>query len=363
MSADSPRRGWSNSGSGTRGLAVPAMVPPQVVSDRSILDSAIGFINDVTLAHQPHTDPKDTITWARFEIGADISDPCFGDDWELEGNMTPPLLLVLGYGLGVQVWAIPANGEAVEVLSWRHGVVSTLRILPTPSSVFGNSDNMRADDIIDVYSDKRPLIALVDGSSTPGAQPQFSSVNIISLKFGTQVKTMKFKNPVIDILANRFAIVITFHERIAVFDARTLEDRLSVTTCYPSPGYVVVFPSVDFVKVYNLRNVFLYSINPNPIALGTRWLAYAEHKLIHAKRSSGGCDGESVASYTATVLNAAKSLGRGLKELGEQVAAGLTGAPTTGSLSKNNSFDSTMGADAKQPGVVTIMDIKVYKNV
>ncbi|XP_075154648.1 breast carcinoma-amplified sequence 3 protein rudhira [Haematobia irritans] len=333
MSADSPRR---SSGNSSRGLvAVPSIVPPQVVSDRSILDSAIGFINEVTLAHQPHTDPKDTITWARFETAADISDPRFGEDWELDGNVAPPLLLILGYGLGVQVWAIPANGEAVEVLSWRHGIVSALRVLPTPSASGAIEENGRADEPIDVFADKRPLIALVDGSSSSGSQPQFCAVNFISLKTGTQVKAIKFKNPVIDVLANRSSIAITFHERIAVFDARTLEDRLSITTCYPSPG-----------------------INPNPIALGPRWLAYAEHKLLHSKRSGGGCDGEGVASYTATVLNASKSLVKGLRELGEQVAAGLTGTTGSTSGSKNPSFDSGMGPDSKQSGIVTIIDIK-----
>lgn len=234
MSADSPRR---SSGYNSRGMvAVPVVVPPQVVSDRSILDSAIGFINEVTLAHQPPIDPKDTITWARFETAADISDPRFGEDWELEGNVAPPLLLILGYGLGVQVWAIPANGEAVEVMSWRHGIVSALRILPTPLSKAAAEENGRADEPVDAFIDKRPLIALVDASSTSGTQPQFCAVNFISLKTGAQVKTIKFKNPVIDIYANRSSVVITFHERIAVFDAHTLEDRLSITTCYPSPG-------------------------------------------------------------------------------------------------------------------------------
>ncbi|XP_034486658.1 breast carcinoma-amplified sequence 3 homolog isoform X5 [Drosophila innubila] len=400
MSADSPRRhhhnhhssgvgvgGSSGSGSGGSGIggssgsgggmglrggmAMPAIVPPQAVSDRSILDSAIGFINDVTLVHQPVQDPKDTITWARFETSADVSDPRFGDDWELEGNAAPPLLLILGYGLGVQVWAIPANGEAVEVLSWRHGVVTALRVLPTPATAASAlDDNGRADEPVDAFAEKRPLVALVDGGSAAAshllsggsgaggggghisggsnssgggignpstASSHFSAVNFVSLKTGAQVKTIKFKNPVLDIQANRSAVVISFHERLAVFDARTLEDRLTITTCFPSPG-----------------------INPNPIALGPRWLAYAEHKLLHSKRSGGGCDGEGVPSYTATVLNAAKSFGKGLRELGEQVAAGLTGASAgSGNSSKSSSFDSaTGGADAKQSGVVTIIDVK-----
>ncbi|XP_036341369.1 LOW QUALITY PROTEIN: uncharacterized protein LOC118750750 [Rhagoletis pomonella] len=328
MSADSPRRQ-------SHGIAVPAIVPPQVVSDRSILDSAIGFISDVTLVtHQSHTEPKDTIIWARFETTADISDPCFGADWEMEGHVAPPLLLVLGYGLGVQVWAIPANGEAIEVLSWRHGVVSTLRVLPTPGPTRFTDEHGRADETMDAFAEKRPLIALVD-SGTASTQPQFCTLNFVSLKTGKQVKTIKFKNPILDVLANRSSLVAVFHERLAVFDAGTLEDRLSITTCYPSPG-----------------------INPNPVALGQRWLAYAEQKLIPSKRSGGGWDGEGIASYTATVLNAAKSFGKGLRELGEQVAAGLTGTSGSGSLSKNSSFDSSTGVEAKQPGIVTIMDME-----
>lgn len=51
----------------------------------------------------------------------------------------------------------------------------------------------------------------------------------------------------IDIAVNRFAIAIVFVERIAVFDAITVDDLTTITMCYPSPG-----------------------IKLNPIALGTR---------------------------------------------------------------------------------------------
>lgn len=74
------------------------------------------------------------------------------------------------------MWAIPANGEAVEILSWRHGSVKILRILPNPQ-VMGKVKK-------DIAASKRPLIALCDSSSPP---PQFSSVNVLSLKTGEQV--------------------------------------------------------------------------------------------------------------------------------------------------------------------------------
>lgn len=62
-----------------------------------------------------------------------------------------------------------------------------------------------------------------------------------------QVKTIKFKNTVVDIAVNRFAIAVVFVERIAVFDLLTVDDIITITTCYPSPG-----------------------IKSNPISLGTR---------------------------------------------------------------------------------------------
>lgn len=347
MSADSQRRAAAGSSSAAAARCMPAIVPPQAVSDRSIIDSVAGFINDVTLQTQaPQGDGKDHILWARFENTADISDPCLGDDWELEGGIAPPLLLILGYATGIQVWIIPANGEAIEVLSWRHGSVKCMRVLPTPTSGDGES----ATEPNDQFLLKRPLIALCDSASSGGigtggmmsgggsqAGGQYSSINFISLKDGENVKSIKFKNPIVDILANRSSVVVTFQERIAIFDARTLEDRLTVTTCHPSPG-----------------------LNPNPVALGPRWIAYAEKKLMASKRSSGGCDGDGVTSYTATVLNAAKSLGKGLRELGEQMAAGLTGSHSgpssiTGLVTGSG---AAVTSEGNQPGIVTILDIK-----
>ncbi|KAL2712671.1 flocculation protein FLO11-like [Vespula squamosa] len=312
MSADSPRR------SVHKGAQV---VSPQPIVDRSIIDSVAGIINDIVpqaYTTAPSTDNKESISWARFEY-ADINDPALYPDFN-EGSNTPPLLLVLGYSTGVQVWLIAATGEATEVLSWRQGIVRTLRILPNPKTDSEHPDS---------FEPKRPLVAICD-SAGPG--PQFCNISFISLKTGEQTKNIKFKNPVCDILANRRSIVVTFLEKIAVFDARTFEDILTVTTCYPSPGP-----------------------NPNPVALGTRWLAYSEKKLLPARRSSGGCEGEGVQSYTATVLYAAKSLGKGLRGLGETVASSLTGNSVS-PLTVNN-----MGNDITQPGVVMILDLQAAK--
>nr|CAD7199236.1 unnamed protein product [Timema douglasi] len=166
MSAESPRKSIRHGG---------YIVPPQPVSDRSIIENVAGFINEVvpqSYGSVPQGESKEVITWARFEYG-DINDPALYPDISDDHSETPPLLLVLGYGTGVQVWAIPASGESTEVLSWRQGVVRMLRILPTPTVTTTDS-----------YSHKRPLIALCDGT---GPGPQFCSLSFISLRTGDQV--------------------------------------------------------------------------------------------------------------------------------------------------------------------------------
>jgi hypothetical protein len=126
-------------------------------------------------------DPSIHVVWARFEV-ADVNDvKLFPEGMEMNGN-SPPLLLVLGYTQGVQVWLIPMTGEAQEVLSWKQGTVKTLRILPAPENCFGYLDN---------FEHVRPLIAMAD-SAGPGTA--FSSASFISLKTGEQVKgTNNFK--------------------------------------------------------------------------------------------------------------------------------------------------------------------------
>jgi hypothetical protein len=168
-----------------------------------------------------------------------------------------------------------------------------------------------------------------------------------------QVKQIQFKTSILNVLANRHSVVVSFPEKIAVFDAFTLESRASITTCYLSPG-----------------------VQPNPITLGARWLAYAEKKLVASNRSGGGNEGEGVQvtgvdcggfgvdrdefqSYTATVLYAAKSLGRGIREFTESVAGSLTGNPHFKPGSSTSSPQAGGAADGPQKGIVTILDVEV----
>jgi hypothetical protein len=60
------------------------------------------------------------VTWARFET-VDLNDrSLYPESVEINGN-SPSLVLILGYTVGVQVWLIPANGEAQEIVAQKHG--------------------------------------------------------------------------------------------------------------------------------------------------------------------------------------------------------------------------------------------------
>ncbi|KAK3869989.1 hypothetical protein Pcinc_024733 [Petrolisthes cinctipes] len=306
---------------------VGQQVRPEPVVEKTFVESVAGFINEVapqTYSNPSHYEGKETIIWVKFDY-CDINDLArFRDKIEVNGN-SPPLLLIVGYTCGVQAWVIPVNGEAMEVLSWRQGAVRTLKILPSPST---------SATTVDHYSLKRPIIALCD---TAGPGPHFCSVSFISLKTGEQVKIIKFKHPVHDIEANKNVVVIIFSEKLAVFDAATLEDTFTVTTCYPCPG-----PSV------------------NPIALGDRWLAYADRRLVPLHQSCAGMVPEGTTSYKAKVFDAAKSLTKGLKELSESVASNLMGqrggSSSITTTTTTQQSPPTTTTNIPTPGIVTIID-------
>lgn len=319
MSAEAPKRNARQ----------PSIVQPEPVIDRSIIESLTGFINEVTLNNLPQVDPKDQIQWVRFEHSSDYSNPCFGNDNEPGLRFARPLLLIIGYGTGIQAWALPIEGEAIEVLHRRFGSVRCVKVLPTP-----HGDYSADDTSVDRFAVHRPLMAICESAAGPSSVQQFCTMTIVSLKTGQTMKSIKFKTPILEIVANHQSVVVTFAERIAVFDAMTFEDRLTITTCYPTPG-------------------------SNPVTLGPRWLAYAEKKLIPFRRSGGGNESEGVVSYTATVLNAAKSLTKGLLGIGEQVAAGLTGSSSSSHANSAAAAAAAMETQHMNAGVVMVIDIKV----
>ncbi|ODM93590.1 Breast carcinoma-amplified sequence 3, partial [Orchesella cincta] len=316
MSADSLRKGSMMRHAGS-------MVRPQTVTEKTLMESVAGFINEVGLVTQPSSgneDKENCITWTKFEdcrshgLKLAVASNFKGESC----HTAPPLLLTLGYQSGVQMWAIPANGEAHEILSWKKPNVRLFQLLPNPAQ--SDKDQFRA---------ARPVVVICEGSNSPTSSNQLT---FVSFRSGEPLKTNKFMHPVCDILANQVAIVVTFLDKIILIDPRTFEIRTTIS-------------SAERVSTIPFSS---------PVALGSSWLAYTERKLLPIFQSSGGVEMANTTSYTASVLYAAKSLTKGLKGLGETVANSITGHRVT--TTSESELNSTV-----EPGIVTILDLNELK--
>uniref|UniRef100_A0A8B9L809 BCAS3 microtubule associated cell migration factor n=1 Tax=Astyanax mexicanus TaxID=7994 RepID=A0A8B9L809_ASTMX len=272
----------------------------------------------------PPTDEKEKIIWVRFEK-ADINDVARSPEFlEMHGSgVDPPLCLMIGYTDGMQIWSISLSGEAQELFSVRHGPVRAARILPAPHICPLKTDS---------FAEKRPLLGVCKSSGSSGTSPPYCCVDLYSLRTGEMVKSIQFKTPIYDLHCNKRILVVSLQEKIAAFDSCTFTKKFFVTSCYPCPGP-----------------------NFNPVALGGRWLAYAENKLIRCHQSRGGACGDNAQSYTATVISAAKTLKTGLTMVGK-VVTHLAGTLPSGVPDEESTAHSTTRRSPHQPGVITIID-------
>ncbi|XP_064206143.1 BCAS3 microtubule associated cell migration factor-like isoform X4 [Anguilla rostrata] len=319
MASDSPRRPSRCAG----GVVVRA----QAATEQTYMESVVTFLQDVVpqaYTGAPQTDEKEKIVWVRFEK-TDINDVARSPEFlEMHGNVSvPPLCLLIGYTDGMQIWSISPSGEAQELFSVRNGPVRTARILPAP-----HISPMKTDS----FAVKRPLLGVCKSAGSSGTSPSFCCVDLYSLRTGEMVKSIQFKTPIYDLLCNKRILVVGLQEKIAAFDSCTFAKKFFVTSCYPCPGP-----------------------NLNPMALGGRWLAYAENKLIQCHQSRGGACGDGAQSYTATVISAAKTLKSGLTMVGKvvtQLAGTVPPAPPEEEAPPHSGPRRSVHA----PGVVTVID-------
>uniref|UniRef100_A0A3B1KK10 BCAS3 microtubule associated cell migration factor n=1 Tax=Astyanax mexicanus TaxID=7994 RepID=A0A3B1KK10_ASTMX len=300
MASDSPRRPSRCAG----GVVVRA----QAATEQSYMESVVTFLQDVVpqaYTGAPPTDEKEKIIWVRFEK-ADINDVARSPEFlEMHGSgVDPPLCLMIGYTDGMQIWSISLSGEAQELFSVRHGPVRAARILPAPHICPLKTDS---------FAEKRPLLGVCKSSGSSGTSPPYCCVDLYSLRTGEMVKSIQFKTPIYDLHFNLYVVCF-------------------ITGCYPCPGP-----------------------NFNPVALGGRWLAYAENKLIRCHQSRGGACGDNAQSYTATVISAAKTLKTGLTMVGK-VVTHLAGTLPSGVPDEESTAHSTTRRSPHQPGVITIID-------
>uniref|UniRef100_A0A8C5LSW5 BCAS3 microtubule associated cell migration factor n=1 Tax=Leptobrachium leishanense TaxID=445787 RepID=A0A8C5LSW5_9ANUR len=309
------------------GVGAAAFGGQQTTGEQSYMESVVTFLQDVVpqaYSGSPATEEKEKIDWVRFE-NADLNDIYRNMEFHevhSTGN-DPPLLLMIGYTDGMQIWSVPVSGEAQELFSVRHGPVRCARILPSPQIGAQKCDS---------FSEKRPLLGMCKSTGSCGTSQPYCCVDLYSLRTGEMVKSIQFKTPIYDLHCNKRVLVVVLQEKIAAFDSCTFTKKFFVTSCYPCPGP-----------------------NMNPIALGSRWLAYAENKLIRCHQSRGGACGDNIQSYTATVISAAKTLKTGLTMVGKVVTQ-LTGTLPAGSIDEDMTTHSNTRRNPLVPGVVTIID-------
>uniref|UniRef100_A0A8C7FLG2 BCAS3 microtubule associated cell migration factor n=1 Tax=Oncorhynchus kisutch TaxID=8019 RepID=A0A8C7FLG2_ONCKI len=303
MASDSPRRPSRCAG----GVVVRA----QAATEQSYMESVVTFLQDVVpqaYTGAPPTDEKEKIVWVRFEK-ADLNDTSRSPEFlEMHsGSSDPPLCLMIGYADGMQIWSISLGGEAQELFSVRHGPVRAAHILPAP----------HISEYLPAY--------LCRCVSVPRTSPPYCCVDLYSLRTGEMVKSIQFKTPIYDLHCNKE--YVWWHHFLHSYK------YIVVSCCFPCLGP-----------------------NLNPIALGGRWLAYAENKLIRCHQSRGGACGDNAQSYTATVISAAKTLKTGLTMVGKVVTQ-LAGTLPTGVPDEEGATPhSTTRRSPHAPGVITVID-------
>merc|ERR1719222_738385 len=179
-------------------------------------------------------------------------------------------------------------------------------------------------------SHARPLVVLCD-SAGPGAA--FMSVSFVSLLTGEQVNNIKFSSEVADICVNKRVICVAFRERVAIFDALGLRDKVTISSCYPSPG-----------------------VHSNPLALHDRWLAYSDRALCLGRRSAGGMEGEAGQSVTAWGITVGSKLASGVTKICSNI---FSGSPRSSPVAVPPASPGGHGGglDGVDCGVVTILDM------
>uniref|UniRef100_H2ZFF1 BCAS3 WD40 domain-containing protein n=1 Tax=Ciona savignyi TaxID=51511 RepID=H2ZFF1_CIOSA len=235
-------------------------VKPEPANGKSYMESVYNFIHDLSQVYTKATipDEKDTITWARFFTYPENHE-------DSEDNMNSPILLMLGYSNGIQMWNVAINGDADEIFSLRDGPVKTACILPPPSP----------SGIMDQLQEKRPLMAICLAADS---KQMFAQVSIRSLRTGDQVKRLDFPSDVISLHAGPAPLLlVALKESVHAFDARSLYPVFILNGCFLAGGLVA-----------------------NPVSLGRRWLAYSPSEGQPGLQSAGGVAGDGVPSYVAT---------------------------------------------------------------
>ena len=301
------------------------------------------------------------------------------DSTKIKNTNFNNILLVLGYKTGFSVWNIDLNGVATEVLSIREPNITHVKLLQlenqnkiliaickliiTDSS---NTTSVNTTQINNLTNSSTNLNSITSNGSQSmhspqqqqqqqQQQPTQQQISIINLLTGDCLHEILFNGDVLEMKSNANLLCVNSWNRIDAFDLTTFEHRFSINSCFSQ------------ISKSSGKTT-------NPFTLGNRWLAFADNKFHVMLSSQGGVSTDIEQSYTAAVLNTAKSISKGLVKISEQVVNSVVSKKATTNNNATNGGHSPrlstatsnkMRHDSKedyQAGICTIIDTKQFVN-
>ncbi|XVF31267.1 hypothetical protein REPUB_Repub16aG0130900 [Reevesia pubescens] len=263
-----------------------------------------------------HEHQKDQVLWASF------------DRLEL-GLLSFKRVLLLGYSNGFQVLDVEDASNVSELVSRRDDPVTFLQMQPLPEKSEGH-EGFRASHplLLVVACDESKGSGLMltgrDGLARDGFDEPLNgnflisptAVRFYSLRSHNYVHVLRFRSTVYMVRCSPRIVAVGLATQIYCFDALTLENKFSVLT-YPVPqagGQGMVGTNIGY----------------GPMAVGSRWLAYASNNPLHSNTgrlspqnltpspgvspSTSPSSGSLVARYA---MESSKQLAVGLINLGD----------------------------------------------
>ncbi|KAH7438733.1 hypothetical protein KP509_04G028900 [Ceratopteris richardii] len=288
-----------------------------------------------TISSASDDSPREQVQWASFDTV----------DFQ-KGHSQKVLLLT--YSNGFQVWNVEDASDVWELVSKRDGPVAHLRVQPQPIL---NGCNTALDAA-------RPLLLIVTsdtincrsngipnqvakgyngclGSPSSLGENHFApnTVKFYSLLSHTYVHTLRFRSAIHSVRCSVRIVAVATVAQVYCFDAATLESTFSVIT-YPSPP---LGPNG-------------LSLGYGPLAVGSRWLAYAPNQPLltntgrvspqHLSPSPGVSPSTSPANGSLVAYYA--------KESGKQFAAGIVTLGDLGYKALSKYYSDGLGSP--EPG-------------
>ncbi|KRX96907.1 Breast carcinoma-amplified sequence 3 -like protein [Trichinella pseudospiralis] len=294
-------------------------VKPEPVNGRSFVNTVSKLIHRARPQHQPGSwKETERVNWVTFE-SCDVTDPYFKSLLTQICGSELPIIVILGLANGFQIWASLFSGDSIELLSVRDQPVSCVKLLPSCKAFHNGAD-------FDAFRESRPLMAICPCIRS---ECQLSIIQIVSLKSGRTVHTLKYSGDVGQIYANSEYIVISCIAMISILHAGTFEELFSITE-------------------HSLAN----TLCKNSVALGTNWLAYPEKTLQRSYQSYGGVSLATPLS-ASRIVDVAKTVTKTVSDISKTVTGNVTG-----SKSVSRRIVNAVERQIDEMGVVTIIDLE-----